>query len=103
MLALAQMGGGNGEGATLPENSGTAANAQGGVVNSGPTVAQGTGGTGAGTGAGANSGAGPGGTPAAGGGGGDTNPPMASSGRNNSGITGMGAKGEKEMPRGTGH
>lgn len=31
-LALAQMGGGNGEGATVPEKSGTATNAQGGVV-----------------------------------------------------------------------
>lgn len=31
-FALAQAGGANGSGATLPENSGTATNAQGGVV-----------------------------------------------------------------------
>jgi hypothetical protein len=34
-LAFAQMGGGNGEGATLPERSGAAVNAQGGVVEPG--------------------------------------------------------------------
>ena len=34
-FAFAQMGGGNGEGATLPERSGAATNAQGGIVGSG--------------------------------------------------------------------